>query len=387
MVRFRVECGTREWGEQMIPGEKVGEWRRRAITLLNAREQEHAQCVCIDGALIDEEDEMADWINPKTMITLPREQDQDKSWRDDAEEAAPPERKTWPPMTQEEISNRLAGFTHEDQHSDDEMIRRRAYKPAGRRGEEMQQYRIECERRTRWEPIEEGDTVESWLARISRKTGEQWQGMWHKGVRILNTEIMELRRPGVNVRRGECLDGDWYPGRKRPKTEPPPPPPPPSRRILIEVPDLPDEELEASDQYLRFKVWKGKERADFWIPVETIEDEQMKITRAVGNRFAISKNKDYWWLTYSGGAPVRGGLKHEDEFEWNEGDEEEFHDYLEWKRETEERKTEPVQPGAPEPAPSTESLYEPVETRRRFVRVQEGTDAELESQGCRRITV
>jgi hypothetical protein len=129
MVNFRIECGTREWGEQLIEGEKVGEWRKRAITLLNAREQEHAQCVCLDGALLDEEDEASDWMHQGTVVTLQREMEQDKSWRDD-EEAVPPERMAWSPMTQEEIREKLQKFTNEDQHSDDEMIKRRVQKPA-----------------------------------------------------------------------------------------------------------------------------------------------------------------------------------------------------------------------------------------------------------------
>jgi hypothetical protein len=196
MVRFRIECGTREWGEQLIPGESVGEWRRRAMTLLNAREQEHAQCVCIDEALLDEEDAMADWVHPKVVVTLQREQEQDKTWKDDAEEVVQPGRGAWPPMTQEEINESLRKFVNEDQHSDDEMIRRRADKPTGKRKQEIQQYRCEAEKRTRWEPIKRGDTVESWLARISRKMGERWQGVWHKGMRIPNTDQMELHRPG-----------------------------------------------------------------------------------------------------------------------------------------------------------------------------------------------
>jgi hypothetical protein len=68
------------------------------------------------------------------------------------------------------------------------------------------------------------------------------------------------------------MDGDWYEGRPESKYEAAPPPPPPPKRVLIEVPDLPDEELEASDKYLRFKVWRGLEDVTFWIPVTEVQD-------------------------------------------------------------------------------------------------------------------
>jgi hypothetical protein len=39
-------------------------------------------------------------------------------------------------------------------------------------------------------------------------------------------------------------------------------------------------------------VWKGDDGVDFWIPVAEIADWEMKFTRAVANRFPVTK--DYW---------------------------------------------------------------------------------------------
>jgi hypothetical protein len=43
---------------------------------------------------------------------------------------------------------------------------------------------------------------------------------------------------------------------------------------------------------MRIKIWKGMEEVDFWMPVEAMVNEEMKITRAISNRFSVSKNKD-----------------------------------------------------------------------------------------------
>jgi hypothetical protein len=121
---------------------------------------------------------------------------------------------------------------------------------------------------------------------------------------------------------GECIDGDWYPGMKRPEIKRPPPPPPPPIRVLIEVPDLPDDELVMAKAYRCFRVHHGEDWADFWVPKE-LDDEEMKLCRAVGGRFPTGTLA---WLRWIDGRETRGGFHPENgkEFEWDEGGEERY---------------------------------------------------------------
>jgi hypothetical protein len=70
VVRFRIEGGTCEWTKKAEPGDTVGAWRQRALTQLKELEREHAQSVHLDGAMLDEDDILADWIRPDTVMTL-----------------------------------------------------------------------------------------------------------------------------------------------------------------------------------------------------------------------------------------------------------------------------------------------------------------------------
>jgi hypothetical protein len=113
--------------------------------------------------------------------------------------------------------------------------------------------------------------------------------MARRGEKVDETARMTWETEPASVRKCMFLDGDWYEGRPEPKTQPGPPPTPP-RRVLIEVPDLPDDELEASHAYLRIKVWKRDKGVGFWMPVETMRDEEMKITHAIANRFPVPRD-------------------------------------------------------------------------------------------------
>jgi hypothetical protein len=113
---------------------------------------------------------------------------------------------------------------------------------------------------------------------------------------------------------------------------------------------------------MRIKIWKNSEGVDFWMPVEAMVDERMKLARAIANRFPVSKHKECWWLTCCGGAPVREGFNHGDEFEWNEGDKAEFRSFHTWERETREAKRglrPPIQFALERPLVSKERDQEP----------------------------
>jgi hypothetical protein len=215
----------------------------------------------------------------------------------------------------------------------EEAKRVRPYVPPRQTGFQSQRYTIEANRRIRYERILEGDTVATFLARISKQTKEEWHWLSRNGAHVADTEPMTWSWEPVNVREGELIDGDWRPGVPKRKFGPAPLPPPPPNRILIETPDLPDDALEASNRYMKFNVWKGSEKVAFWMPVATMVDEEMKIRRAVGNRFTVSKDNEFWWLLFSSGGPVLRGLEHGDDLEWQEGTEEEFRAYEEWRRE------------------------------------------------------
>jgi hypothetical protein len=186
----------------------------------------------------------------------------------------------------------------------------------------VQKYTIEADRRIRYEKLLLGDTVASWPERISRQTREEWHCLVRHGERVDEATPMTWDPEPASVRQGMCIDGDWREGMPKPRYGPAPPPPPPPKRILMEVPDLSDEQLEAREDCLRFRVWKGEDGVTFWIPTAEVTDWEMKFTRAVANRFSVAK--EYWWLTNRDGTPIDKslGIAHGDEYEWRESTEE-----------------------------------------------------------------
>jgi hypothetical protein len=173
------------------------------------REQAHALCIYIAGGPIDEDDDMADWIDGEAEVELRATEARDFTWTDDPEPepAKPVPRPKWPAMSESMIKRQLASMEERGAQSDDDEAktepqrptwtaetRKRThpdedgatvepYRPPKREAGQLQKYRIECDGRIRCERLLLGDTVADWLARIIRQTGEEWHCLVYKGER------------------------------------------------------------------------------------------------------------------------------------------------------------------------------------------------------------
>jgi hypothetical protein len=120
-LKYRIECGKRVRSEVVHPTDKVGELRERVKASLPPREQAHALQVYIDEALIDEADEMMDWIRSDVEVKLRATEARDFTWTNDPEPAPPKrERPRWPAMKRTEVETVMEKFKKREVGSDDE---------------------------------------------------------------------------------------------------------------------------------------------------------------------------------------------------------------------------------------------------------------------------
>jgi hypothetical protein len=149
------------------------------------REQAHALQVGIIGALIDEEDEIVDWIGEAVEVELRATEARDFTRNDHAEPTEPKrERPKWPAMLNTEVERLMEQFKRRYVGSDDDEKKMELYWPPKSEIRHVQKYRIECDRRIRYEKLALGDTVANWLERISRQKGEEWHWLVRNWERV-----------------------------------------------------------------------------------------------------------------------------------------------------------------------------------------------------------